>query len=498
MNASSCCFRINYCKREPNSFSLYSNEYHAPNDFERIRTFFIRKYYTEPYSVTTLNNFISDNESMESLNCRLNDLLRRIADDLGRIIKIEKSDPIYDENGLRSWSVIIHVEFIEPLEQMPSFVDFYRIGMVCRSKEDESSFSFFDDEGNLYQLERNGIKLEIGDIIVFKTHRNLIKPKDDIIEEGDSFREEDEKKMTRRKYIEDDFSLFIDPPYSKPTLSPFIDEQEKLQDETFWKRESARVSYTLSPDFVLFSELEPFTTERRTRGFSHSMKRLSFTLKGDSVLLYDDFWNCVFCSSLGESAILRHSLLPAISETTLSTYMDLNKKCLQIWEYVNSLNIKRIFSSYQIIVNDSGIVNHSDERYRRYIPTIETEDQYIRGLFPLQETSYDWIYSYGDEELINQHDTQAEKQAIESALKKYDKHEHFSFLLYNTIVPIQQRLVLQREINRFWPLYYFENLLANIPEQNLEAFINDYNLQRLYYRKVTFDYVKLMASKVND
>ena len=490
MNASTCCFRIKYCKREPNSFSLYSNEYHAPNDFERIRELFIRKYYTVPYSVTTLNNFISDNESVESLNCRLNDLLRRIADDLGRIIKIEKSEPIYDDKGLCSWSIIIYVEFIEPIEQMPSFDDFYRIGMVCRSNEDESSFSFFDDDGNLYQLEKKGINLEIGDIIVFKTHRFLIEPEDDNIEEDDSLGEENEKKRMRRKYFEDDFDLFLDSSSTKPALSPFIDEQERIQDESSWKRESARVSYTLSSDFVLFSELEPFTTERRTRGFSHSMKRLSFKLKGDSVLLYDDFWKCVFCSSLGESAILRYSLLPSISEATLSTYMDLNKKCSQIWEYVNGLDIKKIFSSYQITVNDSGIVNHSDERYRRYVPYIETEDQYIRGLFPLEEKSYDWIYSYGDEELIDQHDTQAEKQAIELALKKYNKEEHFSFLLYNSIVPTQQRLVLQREINRFWPLYYFENLLANIPGQNLESFINEHNQKRLYYRKVKFDYIK--------
>ncbi len=485
MKASTCCFRIKYCKKEPESYSLYSNEYHALNDLDRIRTLFIRKYYTVPYSVTSLNHYISDNETMESLYGRLNELLRRIANDLGNIIKIEKSEPIYDENGLSSWSVKIYVEFIEPIEQMPRFDDFYGVGLVCRSKEDESSFSFIDDEGNLYQLEKKGKILKIGDIIVFKTHRYYIEPEDDNIEEYVPFGEDEDEEAKL-----DDFELFLDSPNSKPTLSPFIDEQERNQDESFWKRESAQVKYSLLPEFVLFSELEPFTTDGKTRGYSHSMKRLTYSIKGDTIQLYDDFWKCVFCSSEGESVLLRNALLPPISEATLSSYMDLNKKSSQIWEYVNGLDIKSIFSTYQVIVNDSRIVNHSDERYRQYVPSIETEDQYIRGLFPMKENSFDWIYSYGDEELHYQHDTQAEKQAIESALKKYDKEEHFCFLLYNTIVPTQQRLALQREINKFWPLKYFENLLANLPEQNLETFINEYNLKRLYYRKVIFDYIK--------
>ena len=105
MKASTCCFRIKYCKKDPDSYSLYSNEYHALNDLDRIRTLFIRKYYTVPYSVTSLNHYISDNETMESLYGRLNELLRRIANDLGNIIKIENSEPIYDENGLKQTGI---------------------------------------------------------------------------------------------------------------------------------------------------------------------------------------------------------------------------------------------------------------------------------------------------------------------------------------------------------------------------------------------------------
>lgn len=468
MKESTYCLTIKYCRKEPESYSLYSNEYHSQDHIEHL----------------LFDRYINNNETMESLNGRLNVLLRRITDELGNIIRVEKNKPNYDENGLCSWIVKIYIEFIAYKGKMSRFDDIYSIGLVCRSREDESSFSFFDASGNLYLLGNNDKEIRVGDVIVFKKHRDLFKSADDNFEEYVPFGEEDEEEDKLN-----DFELYLDSPDSKPSLSPFIDEQERLQDESFWKRESAQVKYTLLPEFVLFSELEPFTTDGKTRGYSHSMKRMTYSSKGDSIYLYNDFWKCVFVSSFEESVLLRNTLLPPISEATFSSYTDFNNLCSQIWEHVNGLDIKKVFSTYQIIVSDSRIVNHSDERYRQYVPSIETEDQYLRGLFPLKENGFDWIYSYGDEELSKQHDFQGENKAIESALEKYDKGEHFSFLLYNEIAPLQQRLVLQRETNRFWPLKYFENLLANIPEQNLGKYINEYNQKRLYYRKESFDYI---------
>ena len=478
MNTNTCCFKIKYSRQTSNSKSLYSNEFEGLDDFERLQSFIRTK---QVYTFSTFDNYISENETIESLDHRFNELIDYISRRLGKIIKVEKREPIYDEAGLYSWSVLILLEFIEPIEQIDQFEDSYRIGLVCRAKDDESSFTFFDRTGVLYQLDKGEKDIIIGDIIVFKIHKAFIYEKDE-------FEIDNDYDITDDDPDDYDYEEFV---RCMAYYFPYLLEEERIRKErkkSYMKPEpKGPLKYTLLPDFVLFSELKPH--ERGKRGFSSSMKSLTYSIKGNNVSLYNDFERCVL-DSYKESILLRCALLPAETDTILSSYTTLQTKCSEIWNYINDLNIENIFSSYKVLIWDTGIVNHHDERYREFIPSIVSDDKYILSLFPLKKTGYEWFYTNGDEEIKGHNDIQKEKKAIEAAYKKYNKYEHFSYLLYNDIEPIQQRLVLQREVNRFWPLNYFEDLLSLIPEQNLAEFINSHNKRRLFYRDVIFDYIK--------
>ena len=109
----------------------------------------------------------------------------------------------------------------------------------------------------------------------------------------------------------------------------------------------------------------------------------------------------------------------------------------------------------------------------------------------MKTDSYIGDYKFGQELKTNCHDYQKEKIAIEKAKKTYSPRDHHSYLLYDTMHPIIEDIILESEINKYWPLRYFSDLVSKVPIEQLSDYVNKHNRQLSAHSNVKYCFVRI-------
>ncbi len=443
-----------------------------------------------------IDTSINDDDSVDTLDYRLNMLIKKLLH-FGNIIKVEKRTPLYRGENVVSWEIIITIKLLEPIEVFPEYEGLsgdgfvcrggYGIGLVCRSNDNEENFVFFDEDGILYMLGKNNYSIKEGDIIVFKRQGYYQNNNDD--------NDNDNEDTEHIGLLEYDILLDSDDAVNPQLrtivpLDPETDEVETFQRETTWIRKSSSFRIDLFPEYVPFSFLPMFSTNNKMI-YDLSMCHFSYCFNNGHYQIKNGLLHNIHWTSYKESILISLFLKSAQADSILASKEVFKKKTKEIEHYVNSLNICEVFSTYQVLINDSRIVNHYDELFTEIEPSINTKDEYIKSLFPMKKESEEHSYEYGQLLRHDVHDKTAEKKAVESAKMRYNKNDHLYSSVYERILPSLEVLVLEREVNRHWALSYFQKLLCPIPSEDLGSFVIEFNKTISPHREATFNYVNI-------
>lgn len=152
-----------------------------------------------------------------------------------------------------------------------------------------------------------------------------------------------------------------------------------------------------------------------------------------------------------------------------------------IKRYIDSLDIPAIINSYKIEINDCNIVRHYDEKMRKITKTIDTNDSYIRNLFPLNKEEFIWEYSYGDEILDHYIDVERMQILKNNASKSYSKFAHYNYLMEERLNKQMDLVILDDLIKKHWPLQHYIRMQNVISESKIGEFIYNHNNLILQY-----------------
>ena len=294
----------------------------------------------------------------------------------------------------------------------------YDLGIVCRSYKPENFFVFFDEIGILYALPKSINKTLYG--------------------------------STRDDIAVGDVILF----------------------NTKWDKQTSTV--TLNETYDKIKDLEFKGTQtlyynlHSTSKFIHGSFPEFAIYAGDITLTI---------SSPKESLLIEQCIADSVESVR---WIDIFANSYEIKQYIDDLDIESIFNTYKIVISDKKIVNHYDELYCTVVKTIDTDDCYLRSLFPLGETGNVYDYNYGDEIYTNFVDTKGIQANIQKALSSYSKFDHYNFLLKMKLNNQMDAIIRDDLVKKYWPLDYFKKLSENIPQRKVNAFINRHNNEILY------------------
>ena len=289
----------------------------------------------------------------------------------------------------------------------------YDLGLVCRAYKSEDFFMFFDEMGILYALPKSVDKSS-------------------------------------------NYSIYDD-----------ITVGDVILFNTKWDKQSSTV--TLNETYDKIKDLEFKGTQtlyynlHSTSKFIHGSFPEFVIYAGDITLAF---------SSPKESLLIEQSIADSVESFR---WIDIFANSYEIKQYIDNLDIESIFDTYKIVISNKKIVNHYDQLYCTIVKTIDTDDCYLRSLFPLGETSNVCDYSYGDEIYTNFVDTKGIQANIQKAISSYSKFDHYNFLLEKKLNNQMDAIIIDDLVKKFWPLDYFKKLSENIPKRDVKAFINWHN-----------------------
>ena len=164
-------------------------------------------------------------------------------------------------------------------------------------------------------------------------------------------------------------------------------------------------------------------------------------------------------------------------------------KITEILMYVKHFDFNKIASTYKVVKsgwlkNRPGKDDHFITETKRYL---DTEDEYIRSLFPLENTiGYYACYGRGidDEDYDNKIDTCAIEESITEARNKYKKKQHYSILISSYFKWLYESKykdeIFQRNIDKIFNYKSieskFQNYRPTFASQPNESWVNMYNL----------------------
>ena len=167
----------------------------------------------------------------------------------------------------------------------------------------------------------------------------------------------------------------------------------------------------------------------------------------------------------------------------------------KISDYINKLDIDKIFDTLQIEIYESHTVRLGENDMFSIIKysKIETEDVYLKSLFPFLGTKYLYHDSYFApwriirEEYINsssekyklglQHEEKA--SAIKIAKQNYDPFLHHSILFMSEVKDllktIEKENNIKLKIEEVWPIDKISNIISKLDDETIIEYVNIIN-----------------------
>jgi hypothetical protein len=158
---------------------------------------------------------------------------------------------------------------------------------------------------------------------------------------------------------------------------------------------------------------------------SRNLSILYFPVKqGDDELYYEMILNETFINAINTFCYAK-----ALSFIPNLEVCDIKDRIIKINQYIDGIDYKSIIDTYR--VNKEGRfvkrVGRDDHFHMTTTRSVATNDSYIQSLLPIGEEFSYYDCSYGED--YNYIDEEATDEEKNIALKKYDKDEHFAFLL---------------------------------------------------------------------
>ena len=173
-------------------------------------------------------------------------------------------------------------------------------------------------------------------------------------------------------------------------------------------------------------------------------------------------------------------------------------------KYVEEFDLCKALSSY--VVGEEAHFTHGapgkDDMYSRTkYKRIDTDDLYIRSIVPLQE-DFDYYSCVGrgkdeiDYNTINKDLTQRYKA---TAIRKYSKLNHFSFLLHDFYMNYFNKLNTYNEIwRRIKNLLQYENIMDYVEKASQRITYNNYNKEQSVNKYFYEKYDKIVCDINNE
>ena len=172
----------------------------------------------------------------------------------------------------------------------------------------------------------------------------------------------------------------------------------------------------------------------------------------------------------------------------------------EITEYVDSLNIQDIINTY--VVGSWGLYKciPGKDNYYCYgnYKRIDTEDSYIKSLFPLEDNLdyYNTDIQGEEEQNFQEFDTIEADKDKEIALQNYSRSEHFAFLLKEFFEERNQICVEVRQKKVLLKYVYFTPVgICNFSHLKYKEYIKGYNEGGQYKRPLflNIDFIDLIS-----
>lgn len=221
--------------------------------------------------------------------------------------------------------------------------------------------------------------------------------------------------------------------------------------------------------------------------------------KTNSKLKYE--YSNISLSKISQIIFDTHFAIKRLNDKLNIDISRLANKIVEIENYIDSINLDAILSTYEVASwgfykREVGKDNfYCYGNYKR----IDSDDNYIRSLLPLEEKSdyYNKDIQTDEEQDFTNYDNLEAERNIKLAKHKYSKKEHLAFLLneyYSERQETKVSLIIYKIV--FRELFSLSMVDSYLLYKDKKAFVKKYN-NGLYPQKIKYVYLQSLIDRYN-